>query len=374
MLIVCSPEELGLCPRRWALVLTRAEELCRTGTIPALSLHVQQRGRTTGVHHFGTRKLNQSTAVDSRTLFLVASLTKPMVAMATLILVERGQVLLNQQVHELLPEMKEAGKRTMTVRHLLTHTSGLPDMLPNNEELRNSHAPLSRFVEESCHTELIFPPGRTAQYQSMGYALLGEIIQRVSGRSCADFLQQELFHPLGMTQSFLGLPSDSPDHQRVAEIELVEPLRSATSWNWNSAYWRELGAPWGGVLTTAEDLAKFLRMMLAGRNADQHSAPLSPESLREAVENRLHDFAAISDSERRARGWGLGWRLNWKDHRHAFCDLLPNDVAGHWGATGTLFWIDPAREMGVVLLGTRPLNDHPSPLTGLSNMIAAAFV
>lgn len=362
-----SPEELGMCPARWQRVLARAEELCRERSIPALSLHVQRRGFTTGPHHFGSSRLNEQVPVNDRTLFLVASLTKPIVAMATLILVERGLLALNQPVHEFFPEMKEAGRRAMTVRHLLSHTSGLPDMLPNNEELRGSGAPLIRFVEESCRTDLVFPPGRSAQYQSMGYALLGEIIQRVSDLSCRDFLQQELFEPLEMTQSFLGLSADSPAQQRIAEIDLTEPQRSATAWNWNSPYWRQLGAPWGGLLTTAEDLGKFLRMMVAGLGL------LSPASLREAVENRLDDFSAIPDSERRARGWGLGWRLNWKDHRHCFCDLLPATVAGHWGATGTLFWIDPTRELGAVLLGTHPLDDRVSPLTELSNLIVAAI-
>jgi len=372
-LILGAPEDVGFCPDRWQRVLEMAEDLCRSREIPALSFQVQRNGRTTGTHHFGSRSLNQALPVTDETLFLVASLTKPIVATGVLILVERGLLALNQPVQDFLPEMKEAAKRPMTVQHLLSHTSGLPDMLPENEELRRAHASLRQFVEKSCQIELLFPPGRNAQYQSMGYALLGEILQRVSGQSCAEFLHQELFAPLGMNHTFLGLPEQFSNFEQIAEIDLDDSLRSATGWNWNSNYWRRLGAPWGGVLSTAADLSQFLHLMLIGGKPGSQGGLLSPASISEAIRNRLDDFPSIPDAERRTRGWGLGWRLNWKSHRHSFCDLLPAEAAGHWGATGTLFWMDRDRDLGAVLLGTRPLSDQVSPLTRLSNLIVAAL-
>ena len=369
-----TPAQVGLCESRWNRVLAYAAELCHSQQIPAISLQVQHRGWTTGPHHFGTRNPGSQTPIDDDTLFLVASLTKPIVAAAILLLTERGELGLNQPVHEFLPEFRDAAKRSMTIKHLLTHTSGLPDMLPDNEQLRKASAPLSQFVEKTSQVELNFPPGRKAQYQSMGYLLLGAIIEVVSGKSCQEFLQEELFTPLKMLDSWLGLPADPTIHQRVAVLSLPETMQSATNWNWNSHYWRELGAPWGGIFSTASDLSRFLRMMLQGGATGKGLGLLSQATLRDAVGNRLDDYPSIPDAERRTRGWGLGWRWNWKDHRFCFSDFLPADTVGHWGATGTLFWMDRSREIGVVLLGTLPLNDRISPLTKLSNMIAAALM
>lgn len=369
-----TPAQVGLCELRWNRVLASAAELCRSRQIPAISLQVQKQGWTTGPHHFGTQNPGSQTPIEDHTPFLVASLTKPMVAAAILLLVERGELALNQPVHEFLPELRDAAKRSMTIKHLLTHTSGLPDMLPDNEQLRKTSAPLSQFVTKTCQVKLNFPPGRNAQYQSMGYALLGAIIEAVSGTSCRNFLQEELFAPLQMRDSWLGLPADPALQQRVAVLSLSEPMQSEVGWNWNSRYWRELGAPWGGVFSTASDLSRFLRMMLLGGMNGKGHGLLSPATLQDAVGNRLHDYPSIPDAERRTRGWGLGWRLNWKDHRFCFSDLLPAETVGHWGATGTLFWMDRRREIGAVLLGTLPLNDHVSPLTKLSNMIAAALI
>jgi CubicO group peptidase (beta-lactamase class C family) len=104
----------------------------------------------------------------------------------------------------------------------------------------------------------------------MGFAVLGEIIRSVAGRSCADFLRTEIFEPLWMNDTSLGAPEDwfsGPDAKgaRIAEIRVPDDQRdSALDWGWNSRYWRGLGAPWGGVFSTPADLARFARMMLSG--------------------------------------------------------------------------------------------------------------
>lgn len=100
----------------------------------------------------------------------------------------------------------------------------------------------------------------------MGIAILGEIIHRVSGVPCADFARQEIFEPLGMVDSWLGLPDKWFDEvprqaDRVAKIR-IPTEQEGTSWSWNERYWLQLGAPWGGLVTTASDLARLCRMML----------------------------------------------------------------------------------------------------------------
>lgn len=373
LLQTVSAKDLGLSPRRWERALGLAEELCATDQVPALSFQVQREGMTTGVYSYGRRLLNSpAETIDESTLFLVASLTKPMLAMAVMLLVEEGKLGLNQRVVELIEEFNDPPKRPITVRHLLTHTSGLPDMLPNNQRLRAENSPLSRFIEGTCAVTLDFPPGRAVQYQSMGYALLGEIVTRVSGTSYPEFVRQRVCEPLGMNNTWLGLPDDLYGKSPVAEVRVPEEQREGDAWNWNSRYWQTFGAPWGGLVSTVSDLSRFCRIMLNGGTAESGRL-FSMRSIELATTNRLYDFDAIPEADRRTRGWGFGWRMNWLDSRGCFGDLLEPEVYGHWGATGTLFWIDALNDTAAVILSTEPIGREQSPLVRLSNAIAAAI-
>lgn len=371
-LSVVSPREMGLAPSRWENVLKQARGLCESGEMPALSLQIQRQGLTTGVHAFGSRSASFPAPVDQDTCFLVASLTKPVLAMAVLTLVEDGKLGLNQRAVEFIPEFHEAAKKTITIRHLLAHTSGLPDMLPHNQKLRMEKSPLSRFVEGTCGVTLDFPPGRGSQYQSMGYALLGEILTRVSGMPYGQFVRERIFEPLRMKHSWLGLPGELYGTIPLAEVVLPEEQVGGSDWNWNSRYWQSFGAPWGGMICTVGDLSLFCRMMLDD-GLGPNERLFSTTTIRLATTNRLGDFENVPEFDRRARGWGLGWRMNWPDHRGTFGDLLSDSAYGHWGATGTLYWIDPQRDMAAVLISTQPLGKEQSPLTRLSNAIVAAF-
>jgi CubicO group peptidase (beta-lactamase class C family) len=143
-------------------------------------------------------------------------------------------------------------------------------------------------------------------------------------------------------------------------------------WNWNSPYWRGVGAPWGGLVSTATDLARYCAMMLNGGQLDAVRV-LSPATIEAATSNQLEAFHDLPESDRRTRPWGLGWRMNWPAHVASFGDFLSPRAYGHWGATGTLFWIDPQRDLAVVLLSTQPMDRDRSPLGRLSNAIAAAI-
>ncbi|MBW3541141.1 MAG: beta-lactamase family protein [Planctomycetes bacterium] len=378
MLSVASPEDVGLDRDRWRRVLETAERLGRDDAVPALGLMVGRGGRTTGVHLFGRQRIaGEPRPVRSDAIFLVASITKPIVAMAALTLVERGLVTLGDRVADFIREFGREGKSGITLRHLLTHTSGLPDMLPDNRELREANAPLSVFVERTCGERPGFAPGRGVQYQSMGFAVLGEIIGRVSGVSCAEYVRRELFEPLGMNDSALGAPEawftgERPKIDRVPEIRVPDDQAGCDGWNWNSRYWRSLGAPWGGLLTTPSDLGRFAATLLAGGRFGAASL-VSPASIAAATRNQLESMPGVPDQDRRCRPWGLGWRLNWPAHSANFGDLLGPRTYGHWGATGTVLWIDPDLEAFAVVLTTQPQEPQGSHLARLSNMIAAAL-
>jgi CubicO group peptidase (beta-lactamase class C family) len=253
-------------------------------------------------------------------------------------------------------------------------------MLPNNRPLRMSQSPLSRFVEGACAVSLDFAPGRGVQYQSMGFAVLGEIILRVSGVSCPEFLDREIFQPLGMHDTALAAPpswfeSDGgqpPKVERIALIRVPEEQQGGDGWNWNSRYWRSFGAPWGGMLSTARDLGIFCRMMLRGGEYGGRQI-FSPTTVGVATGNQLLCLPSLPETDRRTRGWGFGWRLNWTAHDACFCDLLSQSAFGHWGATGTLFWIDPVLDAAGVVLTTEPLARGRSHLTRRSNAIVAGW-
>lgn len=378
MLEIGLPEFVGLEARRWDSALALAHDYCRTDLIPSIGLIAGRAGKATEAQLFGRQCVAaDSSPIRDDAIFLVASITKPIVAMGTMLLVERGQVALSDRVFEYLPEFGGTGRYGITVRHLLTHTSGLPDMLPNNGELRASHAPYSKFYEGVCRLKPGFPPGRKVQYQSMGFLVLAELIGRVSGMTCAQFLRKELFDPLGMRHTSLGAPEHwfagpSPTVERIAEIRVLEKSDGPADWDWNSRYWRSFGAPWGGLLTTPADLSRFASFMLAQGRADGR-ALLSRAVVDAATCNQLVAMPSMPENERRCEPWGLGWRLNWVGHSDTFGDLLGPRTYGHWGATGTLFWIDPDRDRFAIFLSTQPKDQSASLLIRLSNAIAAAF-
>jgi CubicO group peptidase (beta-lactamase class C family) len=371
---------VGLDPRQWKRTLDLLDEWCRRGLIPSAAVICGRSDRTTRTHVFGRQTLDpNSLPVREDVIFLVASITKPIVAMGALLLVERGLLSLDDRVCEIVSQFRGRGKYGVTVRHLLTHSSGLPDMLPRNRELRESHSSLDAFLAGTCAAEMGFPPGRGVRYQSMGFALLGEIIRVISGRSCSEFLRTEIFQQLWMNDTALGAPDAWYDESngraaRIAEIRVPEDQRDvAVDWGWNSRYWRGLGAPWGGVLSTPNDLARFAQAMLCGGTLDG-ARIFAKATVESATRNQLAGLHGIPLAEREGKPWGLGWRLSWPGSSPYFGDLLGPRMYGHWGATGTVLWIDPDRDAFAVILTTQPQEPHGTYLTRLSNAIAASLV
>lgn len=302
--------------------------------------------------------------------FLVASLTKPIVACAVMMLVERGVMALDDRVVDYAPGF---GKDEVSIRHLLTHTSGLPDMVPENDALRAAHAPLSAFLDRIHQLPLAFPPGTAVRYQSTGFAMLAEVIHQVTGESLPTFLLRELFLPLGMSASTLGLVGEPRDQAkpRVVPVRLPQGTQ-ANDWNWNSDYWLGFGAPWGGLISTPEDLGRLLRLIVRGGELDGVRV-LSPATIRVMMSNQLASMPGIPEVDRRCRPWGLGWRLNWPGHTANFGDLLGPRSSGHWGATGTLFWVDPDLDLVFVLLTNQPQGEDGRFLARASNVAIASL-
>ena len=379
LLTIAAPEKCGLNPERWNSALSVIRNWAeRDDRVPGAAVLVGRRGMTPGPQFFGRQKVKAgSPGLGHDAIFLVASITKPIVAMGAMLLIERGLLTLNDRVSDFMPEFGKKGKYGTTIRNLLTHTSGLPDMLPNNVELRQAKSPLSAFVTDTCAITPDFPPGRGVQYQSMGIAVLAAILEKIAGMSCAEFLRREFFLPLGMNDTRLGAPDEwfegsSPIVDRIAEIRVPDDQAQATEWNWNSRYWRQLGAPWGGLLTTPLDLGQFAQLMLNRGRADQRQL-LSRASVDAAISNQLGVMKEVPEEDRRFRPWGFGWRLQWSSHANTYGDLVSPETYGHWGATGTVLWIDPIRESFAMILTTQPLDPNGAPFQCAANAIVAAF-
>src|SRR5262249_5606938 len=236
-----------------------------------------------------------------------------------------------------VPAFAARGKGEVQVRHLMTHTSGLPDMVPDNEKLRKGHKPMRDFVASANDVALAFAPGTRVSYQSAGTLMLAEIVHQVSGKPVHEFVKKEIFDPRGMADTSLGW--QQAKKERIAQVRQgAEEVKQ--DWTWNSAYWLGFGAPWGGMITSPADFARYCQMMLNGGELDGVRI-WSPATVRTMTMNQLAFMPRIPEEDRRCRPWGLGWRLNWPAHSANFGDLLGPHTYGHWGSTGTVCWIDP---------------------------------
>jgi CubicO group peptidase (beta-lactamase class C family) len=338
--------------------------------LPGAGLCVGRRGKLIEPLLVGRQAPEKdAAAIRKDALFLVASITKPVAVGAAMMLVERGELALEDPVNRYLPKFVGAGREAIQIRHLMTHTSGLPDMVASNEDLRKGHKPLSAFVEAICLEPLLFPPGTKVNYQSMGTALLGEIVHQASGQTLAEFLRKEVFVPLAMMDTSLGW--DAAKKERIVAIR-VAPELGGKDWNWNSAYWLGLGAPWGGLITSPADFARYCQMMLNGGSLDG-TRILSPATVRAMTSNQLALMPKIPEEDRRCKPWGLGWRLNWPGHSSNFGDLLGPRAYGHWGATGTVCWIDPETDAYCILFTTQPQEPEGRFLARICNAVCAAL-
>lgn len=379
MLKTAPAAEVGLDPDRWRGVLDLVTTWCHRDEIPGAGLQVVRGGKTTGPHLFGRQTAEpDSPPIRQDAIFLIASITKPMVGAGVLLLAERGLLALDERAEDYLPQFGRHSKHAVTIRNLLTHTSGLPDMLPQNRELRAANAPLSEFVSAIYEITPDFPPGRGVQYQSMGFAILGEIIHQVTGKTASQFLDDEFFTPLGMQDTSLGARDSwyegpNPQVERITGLRLTADQANEKTWNWHSRYWRQLGAPWGGLLTTPADFAKYAQLWMQQGKVDGRRY-LSPAAIAAATSNQLEQMKDVPADDRRCRPWGLGWRLNWGAHSANFGDFLSPNAFGHWGATGTAFWIDPARDACCIFFTTQPQEPHGKYLSRLSNAVCAALV
>src|SRR5438067_216757 len=174
-LAAATTSPLFAAPRggRWDDAAEVLERAVAARQVNAAVLHVVQRDDSF-TRHFGK-------AASHDAMFLLGSISKPISVTAVMTLFDQGKFRLDDRVKKFLPAFAGDGRDGVTVRHLLTHTSGLPDQLPNNNELRRRRAPLTAFAEEAIRTRLDYTPGARYQYSSMGVLLATRVAEVISG-------------------------------------------------------------------------------------------------------------------------------------------------------------------------------------------------
>jgi CubicO group peptidase (beta-lactamase class C family) len=323
----------SITPDRMQAAAQIIQKQVDAGILESAVLHVRQ-GKDTFQQAFGK-------AGNADAVFLLASITKTLTAAGVMVLADRGELQLSDPAMKFIPEFNEGERKQITIEQLLAHTSGLPDQLENNTQLRSHHAPLSEFVQGAIRTPLLFAPGTKYHYQSMGILLAAEIVERITKTPLPDFLAKEVFTPLGMTHTALGLGGFKLADTIRCQTEHAAPESGAgdpqaASWDWNSPYWRNLAAPWGGAHGSAADVARFLEAFM-----HPSAKVFREETIRLMLQNHTPGLAA-----RRGIGFALG--------PEGFGKNCSKQSFGHSGSTGTLAWADPATDTTCVILTSLP--------------------
>jgi CubicO group peptidase (beta-lactamase class C family) len=322
------------------------EEGVGTGALPSGVLAVATGERTVRGDAFGP--------VGKDDVFLLASISKPIFCTAVMRLVERGKLRLNQPVATVIPEFAARGKEDVRLWHLLTHTSGLDEGTFGPLWGRGDRAALTA---AALGAGLTFRPGSRYSYCNVSYAVMAELIRRVTGRDDRELLRADVLEPLGMRSTGYDPPADAA------------PVHAAP---WGDApggreYWTGLAIPAGGLWSTAADLIRFGQAFL---KPGKVLAPATARTMTSLQTEGLSEMRALGDGP---AYYGLGWgKSGPRGGGGPSTELRTPAGFGHGGATGTSLWIEPELDLVFVFLTNRWGLDAPHANRALNAAIAAA--
>ncbi len=319
--------------QRFADAIQILRSATRDRQVSAAVLHVSRPGDVVN------KAFGQANNVDA--MFLLGSISKPINIAAVMTLYDQKLLRLDDRVQRFLPDFRGGGHERVTIHQLLTHVSGLPDQLQYNASLRRQNAPLSEFIRLAAQTPLSFAPGSKYQYSSMGILLAAHIAERISGMKIADLVQRRVFDRLQMFRSVQGMGRFPLSEFVTVQMEGAAPESgggnpASTAWNWNSEYWRQLGAPWGGTHASAPDLGRFLQEFM-----NRRGEVVLPATA--ALMTRNHNPPGF---ESRGLGFVVG--------PEKLSPACSPSVFGHTGSTGTICWADPETKTVCVILTSLP--------------------
>lgn len=305
LMAMCRPERGGRATKQIdalfsSLILNRE---------PGAAVLVVKNGRVAFAHGYGVTDLRTRRPIDGRTNFRLASLTKQFTAAAVMLLVGDGKLRYEDSLTGIFPDFPEYG-RAITIRHLLTHTSGLPDyedLMPPYDDATPVEEVQIKDIEVldllKSQEAGMFVPGSRWAYSNSGYVLLGLVVEKVSGRSFAEFLKERIFLPLGMTNTVAyergknEVANRAYGHTRKGDrwLETDQSPTSAT-----------LGD--GGIYSSLEDLAKW-------GDALRQRTLLSESEIQQVLTPVDVPGEGPTEPDGTHAAYGFGWFLNpWKGH------------------------------------------------------------
>jgi CubicO group peptidase (beta-lactamase class C family) len=377
-----TPETVGLDSARLARV---GEHLRRgylePGKIPGFSCLIAREGQVAYFDVAGQRDIARGQPMTEDTLFRIYSMSKPVTSVALMTLFERGLFSLDDPVHRYIPAFRELGvrkagsfpqfetvpcQRPMTIRDLLTHTSGLTYDFLRESNIDYAYRKLqvgnpkpgytlADMVDELAQLPLEFSPGERWNY-SLATDVCGYLIEVLSGQSLPEYLEQTLFRPLGMVDTTFNvrpeqLPRFASSYERNAQKELV------LSDDGQDSIFRERSffSGGGGLLSTIGDYHRFCQMLLAGGSLDGQRV-IGARTLDFMTRNHLPgavDLSAVaignfSETDYEGVGFGLGFATKEDPVVNGYPATRGTYFWG--GLASTLFWVDPAEALTVVFM------------------------
>lgn len=334
---------------RLAPVYAHIAGFIHSGEINAAGLAIGVRGAQVAQWYGGDAA--PGLPASPNTLWPLASISKLYTA-AAMALIERGVLTLAIPVHTVLPAFSNDGRAAITLRHLLTHTSGLVYESPEMETRLRDHTPLDAIIDEATAYPLKFAPGTRLSYSDYGYAVVGRLAATAAGMPFPDLVRSLVLDPAGLADTFLPLPTD----QRYRLARVVGEIGHGTdSAMYGSPYALGLAHPAFGVSASARDLLRFGLLFAPGGLC----GPFSHAAVRTMTTDQTGSGLAgdIEGSPVAApQPWGIGFMIRGPhDMAGDFPDLLPPGGFGHLGASGCALLVDPTEGIVIALVTTHHL-------------------
>ena len=317
--------EAGVSPER----ILRVKNLCASwvaaGSTPALIVLVARHGIIFLHEAWGQlAPETNSPPVVLDSILGVASVSKVVTATAAMMLVEWGQMGIHQPVQKYLPEFQGDGFEQVTVRHLLTHTSGLTY---GSEIFNNSDTPFADLER----TGLRLSPGQEMRYSNVGYDVSGEVVARVSDQPFQEFTHTNIFEPLGMKDATFVHPGKT--------AERCIQLRLGTTFDWPDETEGKVSAA-GSLCATVMDIAIFGQTFL-NQGVYENCHLLSPATIAAMTRNQVPGISRETLDGVVAPPCGFGWFKLGQCRFPQWPSLLSPQSYGHSGASGAVLWVDP---------------------------------
>jgi serine-type D-Ala-D-Ala carboxypeptidase len=332
---LATPTTVGMSAERLAAVDRAVLRGIEVGGFPGASVVVGRRGYAVIKRGYGSLSwAGDSPAVDEKTIYDLASLTKVIATTtAVMVLYDEGKIDLDAPVRSYVPAFSGGGKERVTVRHLLTHRSGLPA----GRDLWRSASSPAEARRQVLETPIYCRPGDCFEYSDLGADVLGFVVETVAGERMDKFLEQRVYGPLGMTDTYFRPPTSVK--WRVAPTEVSPPRGYPLKGEVHDENAYALGGVAGhaGLFSTAADLSIYAQMMINGGEYG---------GVRVIADSTVKLF-----TRREAGTRALGWDTC--NNRGSCGSLMGEEAYGHTGFTGTSLWVDPERDLFVILLTNR---------------------